>query len=75
MFPYYPTIVFFLCITSNLNEIGGWQTNEERNTARQLRNAYDLFVSAHRVEFVKRLPLFAFPTYGILHQETSSVPG
>jgi hypothetical protein len=46
----------FLCITSNLNENGGWQTNEERNPARQLRDAYDLFVSAHRVEFVKRLP-------------------
>jgi hypothetical protein len=41
---------------------GVWQTNAERNPARQLCNAYDLFVPAHRVECVKRLPFFAFPT-------------
>ncbi len=26
-----------------------------------LRNINDLFIPAHRVEFVKRLPLFSFP--------------
>jgi hypothetical protein len=38
-----------------------WQTNEERNPVRVLRNINDLFIPAHRVEFVKRLPLFSFP--------------
>jgi hypothetical protein len=38
-----------------------WQTNEERNPVRILRNINDLFIPAHRVEFVKRLPLFSFP--------------
>ncbi len=27
-----------------------------------LRNANDLYVPAHRLEMVKRMPLFAFPT-------------
>jgi hypothetical protein len=38
-----------------------WQTNEERNPVRVLRNINDLYIPAHRVEFVKRLPLFSFP--------------
>jgi hypothetical protein len=41
---------------------GLWVTNEERNPVRILRNAHDLFVPAHRIEMVKRMPLFAFPT-------------
>ena len=39
-----------------------WKTNRERNPERILRNADDLFVPAHRVEFVKRLPIIALPT-------------
>jgi hypothetical protein len=38
-----------------------WQTNEERNPVRVMRNINDLYIPAHRVEFVKRLPLFSFP--------------
>jgi hypothetical protein len=41
---------------------GMWITNEERNPERVLRNANDLYVPAHRLEMVKRMPLFAFPT-------------
>jgi hypothetical protein len=41
---------------------GTWITNEERNPERILRNAQDLFIPAHRVEMVKRLPYFAFPS-------------
>ncbi len=33
----------------------------ERNPERALRNANDLFILPHRVEFVKRLPLYTFP--------------
>jgi hypothetical protein len=39
---------------------GVWQTNAERNPARQLRNAYDLFVPAHRVEFVNKASIICF---------------
>jgi len=38
-----------------------WKTNRERNPERILRNADDLYVPAHRVEFVKRLPIIALP--------------
>jgi hypothetical protein len=38
-----------------------WTTNFERNPERALRNANDLFILPHRVEFVKRLPLYTFP--------------
>jgi hypothetical protein len=41
---------------------GTWFTNEERNPERVLRNAQDLFIPAHRVELVKRMPYFAFPS-------------
>jgi hypothetical protein len=34
-----------------------WKTNKERIPERILRNADDLYVPAHRVELVKRLPL------------------
>ncbi len=37
-----------------------WITNNNRNPDRILRKADDLYVPAHRVEFVKRLPLFSF---------------
>ncbi len=37
------------------------KTNRERNPERILRNADDLYVAAHRVEFVKRLPIIALP--------------
>jgi hypothetical protein len=47
-----------------------WQTNEERNPVRVPCNIVnDLFTPAHRVEFVKRLPLFSFPAKG------SNAPG
>jgi hypothetical protein len=39
-----------------------WITNKERNPGRILLNDHDLFLPAHRVEMVKRLPLFAFST-------------
>ena len=38
-----------------------WTTNIERNPDRALRNANDLFIPPHRVEFVKRLPLYTLP--------------
>ena len=38
-----------------------WMTNIERNPERALRNANDLFIPPHRVEFVKRLPLYTLP--------------
>jgi hypothetical protein len=46
-----------------------WITNNNRNPERILRNADDLYVPAHRVEFVKRLPLFSFPA------EWNTAPG
>ncbi len=39
-----------------------WKTNRERIPERILCNADDLNVPAHRVEFVKRLPIIALPT-------------
>ncbi len=38
-----------------------WISNGERNPDRMLRNADDYYIPAHRVAFVKRLPLFTFP--------------
>ncbi len=38
-----------------------WQTNAERNPARELRNANDYFVHPHRIELAKRMPLYSFP--------------
>ena len=38
-----------------------WQTNEDRNPVRVLRNINDLYIPAHRIEFVRKLPLFSFP--------------
>jgi hypothetical protein len=35
--------------------------NIERNPERALRNANDLFIPPHRVEFVKHLPLYTLP--------------
>jgi len=42
--------------------MGLWPTNRQRNPIRELRNAEDLYVPAHRIELVKRLPLVSFPT-------------
>jgi hypothetical protein len=39
-----------------------WLSNRERNPERLLRNADDLYVPPHRVEFVKKLPIIMFPT-------------
>ncbi len=47
----------FVCIIHN----NTWTTNIEGNPERALRNANDLFILPHRVEFVKRLPLYTFP--------------
>ena len=44
-----------------LSFAGIWTRNEERNPVRLLRNANDYYIPAHRVEFVKRLPLYVFP--------------
>jgi hypothetical protein len=38
-----------------------WTTKIERNPERVLRNANDLFIPPHRVEFIKRLPLYTLP--------------
>ena len=39
-----------------------WQTNRERNVARELKNADDLYVLPHRIELFKRMPLISFAT-------------
>ena len=38
-----------------------WPTNEELNPGRNLRNAEDLHIQPHRVELVKKMPLYSFP--------------
>ena len=38
-----------------------WSTNRARNPARNLRNADDLYIPAHKMATLKRLPLFTFP--------------
>jgi hypothetical protein len=38
-----------------------WQTNRQRNPDRALRGAEDYYIPPHRIEIVKRMPLFAFP--------------
>jgi hypothetical protein len=38
-----------------------WATNAERNPERVLRNAQDYFIPHHRIETVKRMPLYSFP--------------
>jgi hypothetical protein len=38
-----------------------WRTNIERNPERTLRNANDYFIPQHRIELVKKLPLYTFP--------------
>jgi hypothetical protein len=39
----------------------GTITNAERNPERMLRNAQDYFIPRHRIETVKRMPLYSFP--------------
>jgi hypothetical protein len=36
--------------------------NSERNPGRVLRNANDYYIPQPRIELVKRLPLFSFPS-------------
>ena len=38
-----------------------WLTNAERNPVHELRNVNDYFIPPHRIELVKRMPLFSFP--------------
>ncbi len=38
-----------------------WTTNAERNPEKALRNAQDYFIPQHRIETVKRMPLYSFP--------------
>jgi hypothetical protein len=38
-----------------------WQTNAERNPVRILRNGNDYFIPEHRIELVKRMPLYTSP--------------
>jgi len=38
-----------------------WVTNRSRNPALELRNSDDLFIPPHRIELVKRMPLYTFP--------------
>jgi hypothetical protein len=39
-----------------------WICNHERILDRALRNANDYYIPQTRIELVKRLPLFAFPS-------------
>jgi hypothetical protein len=39
-----------------------WMLNSERNPGRVLRNANDYYIPQPRIELVKRLPLFSFPS-------------
>jgi hypothetical protein len=39
-----------------------WQTNRERNVARELRNADDLYVLPHLIELFKRMQFISFAT-------------
>ena len=39
-----------------------WKSNNERNPNRNLRFGHDLYVPAHRIELVKRMPICSFPT-------------
>ena len=39
-----------------------WLTNRQRNQDRILRDADNYYIPPHRIEIVKRMPLFAFPT-------------
>jgi hypothetical protein len=39
-----------------------WMLNSERNPYRVLRNANDYYIPQPRIELVKKLPLFSFPT-------------
>ena len=38
-----------------------WQTNGQRNPDRALRNDDDYYIPAHRIELVKKMPLYTFP--------------
>jgi len=38
-----------------------WITNRERNPARLLRDADDIYIPPHRIELFKRMPLCTFP--------------
>jgi hypothetical protein len=44
-----------------------WRTNAEHNPDRILRNADDLYIPAHRTEFVKRLPLPPHPPHCVTY--------
>jgi hypothetical protein len=39
-----------------------WQTNRNRLPDRELRNADQLYIPAHRFATLKRLPMFNFPS-------------
>jgi hypothetical protein len=38
-----------------------WQTNGQRHPDRALRNDDDYYIPAHRIELVKKMPLYTFP--------------
>jgi hypothetical protein len=50
---------YFNKLPLSFNEI--WLSNRQRNPARELRDSDDYFIPAHRVEIVKRMPLYSFP--------------
>ncbi len=59
---YYKTKFMHNCMFGHLppSFFETWQTNRERSVVRQLRNADDLYVPPHRIEFFKRMPLTVY---------------
>jgi hypothetical protein len=51
-----------------------WLLNSERNPERILRNANDFYIPQPRIELVKRLPLFSFPTAWNSENEEKYIP-
>jgi hypothetical protein len=51
-----------------------WLLNSERNPDRVLRNANDYYIPHPRIELVKRLPLFSFPTTGNSETDEKFIP-
>jgi len=50
---------YFKKLPLSFNET--WLTNRQRNPARLLRDSDDYYIPAHRIELVKRMPLYSFP--------------
>jgi hypothetical protein len=50
-----------------------WPTNAERNPIWELRNANDYFIPRHRIELVKRMPLYSFHAAWNAETDKSSI--